>query len=54
MDDREVPTRLRSLVYRGDGPGLVASLTQDPWPGDSLQLIGDGLPELERDPRKGL
>ena len=43
MDDREALTRLRSLVVRGDGAGLVAALSQEPWPGDSLQLIGDGL-----------
>lgn len=42
MDDREALTRLRALVYRGDGTGLVAALTQ-PWPVDSLQLVGDGL-----------
>jgi hypothetical protein len=43
VDDREVLTRLRSLVVRGDGAGLVAALSQEPWPGDSLQLIGEGL-----------
>lgn len=43
MDDREALTRLRSLVVRGDGAGLVAALSQEPWPGDSLQLIGEGL-----------
>ena len=43
MDDREALTRLRSLVYQGDGSGLVAALSQQPWPADSLQLIGDGL-----------
>ncbi len=43
MVDREVLTELRSLVVRGDGEGLVAALSQGPWPGDSLQLIGDGL-----------
>lgn len=43
MDDREALTRLRSLVYQGDGPGLVAFLAQEPWPSDSLQLIGDGV-----------
>ncbi|GAB7003697.1 hypothetical protein JCM18899A_11680 [Nocardioides sp. AN3] len=36
-------TRLRSLVYTGDGRGLVAMLSTGPWPEDSLQLIGDGL-----------
>ena len=49
MDDREALTRLRSLVYQGDGPGLVAVLTQEPWPADSLQLIGDGLLAAVRD-----
>lgn len=43
MDEREALTRLRSLVYQGDGPGLVAVLRDEPWPADSLQLIGDGL-----------
>ena len=43
MDDREALTRLRSLVVRGDGAGLVAALSQESWPGDSLQLIGEGL-----------
>jgi hypothetical protein len=43
VEDREARTRLRSLVVSGDGPGLVATLSQEPWPADSLQLIGDGL-----------
>ncbi len=43
MVDREVLTELRSLVVRCDGEGLVAALSQGPWPSDSLQLIGDGL-----------
>lgn len=43
MDDREALTRVRSLVVTGDGTGLVAALSQEPWPSDSLQLIGDGL-----------
>ncbi len=43
MDDREAVTRLRSLVVRGDAAGLVAALSQECWPGDSLQLIGEGL-----------
>ncbi len=43
MDDREALTRLRSLVHQGDGPGLVTVLNEQPWPADSLQLIGDGL-----------
>jgi hypothetical protein len=49
VDDREAPTRLRSLVYQGDGPGLVAILSQEPWPADALQLIGDGLLAAVRD-----
>lgn len=49
MDDREALTRLRSLVYQGDGPGLVSVLSQEPWPVDSLQLIGDGLVAAVRD-----
>lgn len=28
---------------RGDHAELVAALRHEPWPGDSLQLIGDGL-----------
>lgn len=43
MDDREALTHLRSVVYQGDGPGLVTVLSKVPWPADSLQLIGDGL-----------
>ena len=43
VDDREELTRLRSLVVRGDGPGLVAALSEGPWPADSLHLIGEGL-----------
>jgi hypothetical protein len=49
VDDHEALTRLRSLVVRGDGAGLVAALSQDPWPDDSLQLIGDGLLAAVRD-----
>ncbi len=43
VDDREAVTRLRSLVVGGDGVGLVAALSHEPWPADSLQLLGDGL-----------
>ena len=43
MDDREALTRLRSLVVRGDAAGLVAALSEDPWPASSLHLVGDGL-----------
>ena len=49
MDDRDALTRLRSLVYQGDCPGLVAVLSQEPWPADSLHLIGDGLLAAVRD-----
>jgi hypothetical protein len=49
MDDPEALTRLRSLVVRGDGVGLVAVLSQEPWPADSLQLLGDGLLSAVRD-----
>jgi hypothetical protein len=49
MEDREALTRVRSLVYQGDGPGLVAVLSREPWPADSLQLIGDGLLAAVRD-----
>ena len=43
MDGRETLTQLRSLIVVGDDAGLVATLSKKPWPGDSLQLIGDGL-----------
>jgi hypothetical protein len=43
VDDREALTALRSVVMRGDHAGLVATLSQAPWPVDSLQIIGDGL-----------
>jgi hypothetical protein len=43
VDDPEALTRFRSLVVRGDGAALVDALSQEPWPADSLQLIGDGL-----------
>ena len=53
MDDREALTRLRSLVARGDGAGLVAVLSQGLWPADSLQLVGDGLLAAVRDDTGG-
>lgn len=53
MDQREALTLLRSLVARGDGAGLVAALSQEPWPNDSLQLIGDGLDAALRDGTQG-
>jgi hypothetical protein len=43
VDDRDALTRLRSIVVRGAHAELVAALRHEPWPGDSLQLIGDGL-----------
>lgn len=36
-------TRLRSFLYGGDAAGLVSVLAGEPWPDDSLQLVGDGL-----------
>lgn len=38
---------------RGDHPELVAALRHRPWPGDSLQLIGDGLLTALRDSTDG-
>lgn len=49
MEERESLTRVRSLVYQGDGPGLVAVLSREPWPADALQLIGHGLLAAVRD-----
>jgi hypothetical protein len=43
MDDGDALARLRSLVYRRDSLALVAILREEPWPAESLQLIGDGL-----------
>lgn len=53
MDDREALTGLRSLVVRGDHAGLVAALGRAPLPGDSLQLIGDGVLAAVRDAADG-
>lgn len=53
MDDREALIELRSLVVRGDHAGLLTSLSQAPWSGDSLQLIGDGLLAAVRDAAAG-
>lgn len=53
MDDREALTELRSLVVRGEHAGLVAALGGAPLPGDSLQLIGDGLLAAVRDVAEG-
>jgi hypothetical protein len=43
VEDREALTHLRSVVYQGDASSLVTILSTEPWPADSLQLIGDGL-----------
>lgn len=43
MEDHEALTQLRALIVRGEHPGLVAALSDSPWPADSLQLIGDGV-----------
>ena len=53
MDERDAQTRLRSLVVRGDHAELVAVLQREPWPTDSLQLIGDGLLAAVRDGADG-
>jgi hypothetical protein len=43
VDAREALAHLRSIVVRGDHAELVTALRREPWPTDSLQLIGDGL-----------
>lgn len=43
MDPRETMTHLRSLIWGGRSDELVAWLSREQWPEDSLQLIGDGL-----------
>jgi Uncharacterised protein family (UPF0158) len=53
VDDRLALTRLRSLVVTEDGAGLVAELSQQPWPAHSLQLVGDGLLAAVRDRTEG-
>lgn len=53
MDEREALTHLRSIVARGDHADLVTALARDPWPADSLQLIGDGLLAAVRDGADG-
>jgi hypothetical protein len=53
VENREALTALRTLVVSGDGPGLVAALSQEPWHGDSLQLIGDGLVTAVRNATDG-
>ena len=53
MDEGEALTHLRSIVVRGDHAELVAALRREPWPADSLQLIGDGLLAAVRDGADG-
>ena len=53
MEDRDALTRLRAIVGRGDHAELLAVLRHEPWPGDSLQLIGDGLLSALRDGTDG-
>jgi Uncharacterised protein family (UPF0158) len=53
VDDRQALTRLRGLVARGDYPGLIAVLSEERWPADSLQLIGDGLEAAVRHGAEG-
>jgi hypothetical protein len=53
VDEREALTHLRSIVVRGDHAELVTALRHEPWPGDSLQLIGDGLIAAVRDGTDG-
>ena len=43
MQDREALGEVRGLVARRDGAELVARLQSEPWPEDSLQLVGDGV-----------
>jgi hypothetical protein len=43
MHDRERRRELRAAVFTVDGEALVSLLRSDPWPGDVIQLIGDGL-----------
>ncbi len=53
MDDRDALAHVRSIVVRGDHTELVTGLRQEPWPADSLQLIGDGLLAAARDRSDG-
>ena len=43
MDPREHRKMLRGAVNRSDATALVRLLTEQPWPDQALQLIGDGL-----------
>jgi hypothetical protein len=53
VDDGDALTHVRAIVGRGDHAELVAALRHQPWPGDSLQLIGDGLLAALRDGTDG-
>ncbi len=53
MEDGEGLSHLRLIVGRGDHAELVTALRQEPWPDDSLQLIGDGLLAAVRDNAEG-
>ena len=43
MTEREERRELRGALARGEGAAVVALLGGGPWPGDCLQLAGDGL-----------
>jgi hypothetical protein len=43
MDRTEHEALMRAALARGDGGPLVGLLTQEAWPVNVLQLIGDGL-----------
>jgi hypothetical protein len=53
VDVREALSHLRSIVARADHAALVTALRDEPWPHDSLQLIGDGLLASARDKAQG-
>lgn len=44
MPEREERRELRGALARGEGAAAVGLLGSRPWPGDCLQLAGDGLP----------
>ena len=43
MHDRERRRELRAAVFTANGEDLVSPLESRPWPGEAIQLIGDGL-----------
>ncbi len=43
MSQRERLREFRAAVFTADGEALVSLLRAGPWPGNALQLIGDGL-----------